>query len=131
MKKQVIRLTEGDLHRIIKESVTKILKENESYVDMLRRQNAEKKASWDAFENTVPYGDDENIPTELDNKTIYGSNKSHHDTIKNYYSPEKDGFRTYSHFAKTDKYLPGFNAMNALDDESYDFYRDGKFWSGN
>ena len=29
MKKQVIRLTEGDLHRIIKESVKRILKEEE------------------------------------------------------------------------------------------------------
>ena len=29
MKKQLIRLTEGDLHRIIKESVNKILKEND------------------------------------------------------------------------------------------------------
>ena len=28
MKKQVIRLTEGDLHRIIKESVNRILKED-------------------------------------------------------------------------------------------------------
>ena len=27
-KKQVVRLTEGDLHRIIKESVKKVLKEN-------------------------------------------------------------------------------------------------------
>lgn len=30
MKKQVIRLTESDLHRVIKESVNKVLKENSS-----------------------------------------------------------------------------------------------------
>lgn len=130
MKKQVIRLTESDLHRIIKESVTKILKENETYVDMLRRQDAEKKASWDAFENTVPYGTDDNLSTKLDNKFSYDSNKYHHKRIQDN-SPEKDGFRTYSNFAKdSDNLFKGFNAMNALDDESYDFYRDGKFWNG-
>ena len=31
-KKQVIRFTEGDLHKIIKESVNKVLKEGEEYV---------------------------------------------------------------------------------------------------
>ena len=30
MKKQIVRLTEGDLHRIIKESVNNVLNENES-----------------------------------------------------------------------------------------------------
>ena len=31
MKKQIIRLTEGDLHRIIKESVNNILKETNNF----------------------------------------------------------------------------------------------------
>ena len=129
MKKQVIRLTEGDLHKIIKESVTKILKENESYVDMLRRQDAEKKASWDSFENTVSYVDG-NLSTKLDKDYSYDSNKHHYKNIQDD-RPEKNGFRTYSNFAKdSDKYLKGFNAMKALDDESSDFYRDGKFWNG-
>lgn len=130
MKKQVIRLTEGDLHRIIKESVNKILKEHETYVDMLRRQDAEKKASWDAFENTVPYGTDGNLSTKLDNKHSYDSNKYHHETIQDFHGPEKYGFDTYSNFAKDSDVLKGFNAMKALDDESNDFYRDGKYWNG-
>ena len=130
MKKQIIRLTESDLHRIIKESVNRILKEDESYVDMLRRQDAEKKASWDAFENTSPYGSDENIPTELDGKFRYDLNKSHHNyRLDN--RPEKNGFRTYTNFAKDEPYLKGFRAMNALGDGEYsDVYRDGEFWSG-
>lgn len=130
MKKQIIRLTEGDLHRIIKESVNRILKEDESYVDMLRRQDAEKKASWDAFENTSQYGSDENIPTELDDKFMYDLNKSHHNNrLDN--RPEKNGFFPYSNFAKDEPYLQGFNAMNALGDgERSDVYRDGEFWSG-
>lgn len=33
MKKKLVRLTEGDLHRIIKESVNKILREFNSYED--------------------------------------------------------------------------------------------------
>ncbi len=130
MTKKLVRLTESDLHKIIKESVNRILKEHETYVDMLRRQDAEKKASWDAFENTVPYGTSDNLSTKLDNKHSYDSNKYHHETIQDYHSPEKYGFDTYSNFAKTEKYLPGFNAMNALDDESNDFYRDEKFWNG-
>lgn len=129
-KKQIIRLTEGDLHRIIKESVNKILKEHETYVDMLRRQDAEKKASWDAFENTVPYGTDGNLSTKLDKNYSYDSNKYHHKCIQNK-RPEKNGFSTYSNFANdSDDFLKGFNAMQALDDESNDFYRDGKFWNG-
>ena len=130
MAKKLIRLTESDLHRIIKESVNRILNENESYVDMLRRQNAEKKASWDSFENTVPYLDNGNLPTELDSKFSYDSNKFHHKYIQDK-RPEKNGFSTYSNFAKdSDYFLKGFNAMQALDDESNDFYRDGKFWNG-
>ena len=129
MKKQVIRLTESDLHRIIKESVNRILKEDETYVDKLRRQDAEKKASWDAWENTVPYLKTDNLPTELDKNDMYKFNKNHHEFISDD-RPEKNGFRTYSNFAKEDEpYAQGVNAMQALDDK-YDFYRDGSFWNG-
>ena len=129
MKKQVIRLTENDLYRIIKESVNRILKEDETYVDKLRRQDAEKRASWDAFENTSPYVSDENIPTELDNKDIYDINKSHHKYISNY-RPEKDGFRHNSYFANDDPHLKGFRGMQALDDNAHELYRNREFWSG-
>ena len=132
MKKQVIRLTESDLHRIIKESVNRILKEEdyETYVDKLRRQNAEKKASWDAFENTIQYGSDENIPTELDNSFDYKVNKIHHKFTSDH-RPELNGLTRYTNFAKDEPYLKGFRAMSALGDDEYsDVYRDGEFWSG-
>ena len=129
MSKKLIRLTEADLHRIIKESVNRILKEDETYVDKLRRQNAEKQASWDAFENTVPYGSDENIPTELDNGFDYRANKMHHRFISDH-RPELNGLTRYTNYAK-DNPLKGFNAMSALDDGKYsDVYRHGEFWSG-
>ena len=65
------RLTEGDLHRIIKESVNRILKENETHIDKSRKKAAEEKASWDAWENTSPYQKSDNLPTELDDKLFY------------------------------------------------------------
>ena len=132
MKKQVIRLTEADLHRIIKESVNRILKEDETYVDKLRRQDAEKKASWDAWENTVQTINRPNIPTKLDDeKYAYEWNKDNYRrTLEN--RPEKNGFRTYSNFANepNSECLKGFNAMQALDDTECDFYRNGSFWNG-
>lgn len=129
MKKQVIRLTEGDLHRIIRESVNRILKEDETYVDKLRRQDAEKKASWDAFENTIQYGSDENIPTELDNDFDYRVNKIHHKFTSDH-RPELNGLNRVTNFAKDDT-LKGFRAMSALGDDEYsDVYRNGEFWSG-
>lgn len=38
-KKQIVRLTEGDLHRIVKESVNKILTEASPEIDNLKRQS--------------------------------------------------------------------------------------------
>ena len=43
-KKKVIRLTEGDLHRIIKESVNKILKEND-YIDNYTKSTRNRLAN--------------------------------------------------------------------------------------
>ena len=39
MNKKLIRLTEGDLHRIVKESVNRILRENDDYDRMNRYFN--------------------------------------------------------------------------------------------
>ena len=132
MKKQVIRLTESDLHRIIKESVNRILKEEdyETYIDKLRRQDAEKKASWDAWENTSDNFNEPNLPTELDNKLMYDLNKSEF-RRKMENRPENNDYRTYMNFTKEpSKYLKGFNAMQALDDNEKDFYRDASYWNG-
>lgn len=43
VEENVIRLTESDLHRIVKESVMRILSEEESYVDQMIRR------SWERF----------------------------------------------------------------------------------
>ena len=43
MNKKLIRLTEADLHRVIKESISKILSEEESYIDRMVRQR------WESF----------------------------------------------------------------------------------
>ena len=45
--------------------------------------------------------------------------------------PENNDYRTYMNFAKEPcKYLKGFNAMQALDDNEKDFYRDASYWNG-
>ena len=43
MKKQAIKLTEGDLHRIIKESVNKVLKEKNTNLEFYIQQNYPSK----------------------------------------------------------------------------------------
>ena len=45
-KKQLIRLTEGDLHKIIKESVQKILNENDMFNDLEGGNNGDEYFQW-------------------------------------------------------------------------------------
>lgn len=46
MNKKLIRLTESDLHKIIKESVKRILNEEESWIDRMVRSR------WERFDNS-------------------------------------------------------------------------------
>jgi hypothetical protein len=60
MKKQLIRLTESDLHRIIKESVKKILRETDcAGVMQTGCGDAPKGTNPEAGQYTVPFGPDE------------------------------------------------------------------------
>jgi hypothetical protein len=60
MKKQIIRLTESDLHRIIKESVKKILRETDcAGVMQTGCGKAPKGTNPEAGQYTVPFGPDE------------------------------------------------------------------------
>ena len=66
--KKIIRLTEGDLHRIIENSVKRILKENDvpvgkydgadlgdvhPYYAQYPKKKAEELASWDAYDDAI------------------------------------------------------------------------------
>ena len=78
MKQKVIRLTENDLHNIIKESVNMILKE--------KFKQDEIDASWDAWENTRQpkshYGINGNLDTYIDDDySWYDLGKEMHDYI--------------------------------------------------
>lgn len=52
MNKKLIRLTESDLHRIVKESVNKVLNE----IDWRTIETAKNKANYDSMDNNLPYG---------------------------------------------------------------------------
>ena len=104
--KQVIRLTESDLHRVIKESVIRILREG---------KEDEINASWDAYENTFGVDMDGNIPTKLDTDNFYPM----------YHSIGKDKYNTLktkseidypNEFSIDSEYFKGRNAMDAMDD---------------
>ena len=62
MNKKLIRLTESDLHKVIKESVNRVL--NEISIDTLQR--AQDKAFKD-FDSML-WLDDEDYDEDLDNK---------------------------------------------------------------
>ena len=126
MAKKIVRLTESDLHRIIKESVQTILKEyDETFVDKMRKRDAEEKASWDAWENSFNFFKQDNLPTSLDNKVYYDVNKVMHNDMMNSNSPDRYGFSKYHNFAKDRR---GFDSMQAQDPNSHDFYRDPDFY---
>ena len=52
MNKKLIRLTENDLHRIVKESVNRVLKESNRYAYTLEIDNRYKPL-WDKFTNEL------------------------------------------------------------------------------
>ena len=120
MKQKVIRLTENDLHNIIKESVNMILKEN--------FKQDEIDASWDAWENTRQpkshYGINGNLDTYLDDDySWYDLGKEMHDDIidDGEYDDKIDDFLSdYHEFSKNDD---GFNSMQAQRTDYPDFYK--------
>ena len=76
IKKKTIRLTENDLHRVIKESVRKILREN-SYGHMGRRINEVSddlamRAAKKAFDKHGYFNDYQDLPS---NELAYGRRK--------------------------------------------------------
>lgn len=118
MKKQIIRLTEGDLHKIIKESVLNILKED------FNKQN-EINASWDAFEKTrqpkSKYSIDGNLDTYIDDEdSWYEYGRDKYDDVMNY--DEDYMFDDYHQFSKFDD---GFNGIQAQSDKPFhkEFYQ--------
>lgn len=104
--KQVIRLTESDLHRLIKESVKRILREG---------KEDEINASWDAYENTFDTYIDGTIPTKLDKDNFYpmyhNIGKDKYNTLKT-----KSEIDYPNEFSTDSKYFKGRNAMEAMDD---------------
>ena len=52
-KKQVIRLTEGDLHRVIKESITEILKEDHGGTHIQNVLEAVENAIYDSVDGEI------------------------------------------------------------------------------
>ena len=121
MKKSIIRLSETDLHNIIKESVLKILKEDFNKQD-------EINASWDAWENTRQpksnYGIKGNLDTYFDGRdSWYEIGKEIHNEIidDNSYEDKMDDFLSdYHEFSKEDD---GFNSMQAQRTDYLDFYK--------
>ena len=109
--KKVIRLTESELHNLIKESVNNIL--NEYY------KQDEIDASWDAFEKTRQpksrYSVKGNLDTYLDDENSwYEFGKDLHDEVMNddgTYEDKMDDFLDdYHQFSKEND---GFNGMQA------------------
>ena len=109
--KKVIRLTESELHNLIKESVNNIL--NEYY------KQDEIDASWDAFEKTRQpksrYSIKGNLDTYLDDENSwYEFGKDLHDEVMNddgKYEDKMDDFLDdYHQFSKEND---GFNGMQA------------------
>ena len=104
--KKVVRLTESDLHRLIKESVKRILREG---------KEDEINASWDAYENTFDTYIDGTIPTELDKDNFYpmyhNIGKDKYNTLKT-----KSEIDYPNEFSTDSKYFKGRNAMEAMDD---------------
>lgn len=120
MKQKIIRLTENDLHNLIKESVFDILKEN--------FKQDEIDASWDAWENTRQpksyYGIKGNLDTYFDGSdSWYDIGKEMHDNViddGNYDDKMDDFLSDYHEFSKDDD---GFNGMQAQRTDYPDFYK--------
>ena len=73
MKKQVIRLTESDLHRIIKESVKRILRETDcAGVMQTGCGDAPKGTNPEAGQYTVPFGADKDTADRTPGKVAMG-----------------------------------------------------------
>jgi hypothetical protein len=76
MKKQVIRLTESDLHRIIKESVKKILKETDcAGVMQTGCGDSPKGTNPEAGQPTVAFGPDKETSDRHGGFSIDGTAK--------------------------------------------------------
>ena len=118
--KKVIRLTESDIHRIVKNSVKKVLTE----LDWKTYQNAASKIRQRELDNGNAFVDDETI---YDDENMY-------DRIENLHNAAKDAFER-KHNLPSGKYLdfhhiddsPYLNGCNHPDDDSYN----GEDWGEN
>ena len=90
MAKRLIRLTEGDLHKIIKESVKKILREANEPMP------ATKNANWLADDEY--YSTDNEVPSKHSGKYSY----QHYDipnNYKDYYGFDEDGLNGKTNYS--------------------------------
>lgn len=124
MKKQIIKLTESELHSIINETVKRILSENYYKQD-------DNDASWDAFERTMQpvtnYTNKGELETYFDEpNSWYGIGRGIYDEVMgdDGYEEKLDDFLgDYHQFSKDDN---GFNGIQAQKDGRFykDYYQD-------
>ena len=67
-KKQVIRLTEGDLHNIIKESVNKVLNENDFHRAYKRGKNLSVLGNKDTYTDDEVFDCSETLKKKLEHE---------------------------------------------------------------
>ena len=79
-KKQVIRLTEGDLHRIVKESVNKVLMEDKNAFDKLAsmKNYVDGQNNYETTDISVEQSE-EGIYVSTSCRNEYGGNYSNND----------------------------------------------------
>lgn len=109
------KLNEKQLHKVIKNIVKEAV---QSYWDEEELPEYSKEdeinASWDAFENTFNQEQNGNLPTRLGGdweKTNYRWGKENYEDAFDYNDDYPNAF------TEDDEEFPGWNAMNAMNDE--------------